>query len=92
MTQKASKYSQLLQASDKDKAASQVEHQVAQAKASVASQKASIEGQISKEKQRVEVIKGSFPLDVQAVIHAANAVKELEGFLKAVEEIETELF
>lgn len=87
-----SKYAQNLQKSDKEKAADVVAHQEAQAKASVASSKAFLQGQLSKEKQKQETLKGSFPLDVQAVVTAGNTIKEIENSLATVQALETELF
>ena len=87
-----SKYAQLLVQSDKEKAATVVTFQEEQAKASVNSAKASLAGQLSREKQAIEVLKGQFPLDVQSVVDAGNAIKELENSLATIATLETELF
>lgn len=87
-----SKYATNLVKTDAQKAADVVASQEAQAKASLQQSKASLQGQLAKEQQAQETLKSQFPLDVQAIVDAGNAIKEIQNSLDTVTALETELF
>lgn len=91
-SEKTCAYAEQLLKSDKEKDASKVGFKVEKAKLSLQSAILSTKEALATAKQKVEDLKGSFPLDFQAILNAKAEVVENEEALGLLANLDAELF
>ncbi len=88
----SSKYADRLSKSKEVVQLEEVSHNVEQTKIEIAASKLQTKSAISREKKKLEALKGEFPLDIDAILDQKAEIADLERGFKGIEELEEELF